>query len=178
MSRTRVLLLPGRGNSGPDHWQTYWEQAFPEFERVLQTNWETPDVRDWIRNLHEVIARDSRPAILVAHSLSCCLVAHWAAVHSGPIEAALLVAPSDVDAPTFPPGTTGFSPMPLQPLPFRSIVVASTNDERVSVERSRQFAAAWHAKYVLLGDRGHIGSAAKLGAWPEGMELLDRLRRE
>jgi predicted alpha/beta hydrolase family esterase len=178
MSRTRVLLLPGRGNSGPDHWQTYWEQANPGFERVLQTDWETPDVRDWIRNLHEAIARDSRPAILVAHSLSCCLVAHWATVHSGPVEAALLVAPSDVDAPTFPPGPTGFSPMPLQPLPFRSIVVASTDDERVSVERSRQFAVAWHAEYALLGNRGHIGSAAKLGAWPEGMELLDRLRRE
>ncbi len=69
MSRTRVLLLPGRGNSGPDHWQTYWEQAFPNFERVLQSNWETPDVSDWIRNLHEAIARDSRPAIFVAHSL-------------------------------------------------------------------------------------------------------------
>ncbi|HXZ96894.1 MAG TPA: alpha/beta fold hydrolase [Burkholderiales bacterium] len=176
MTRPRVLLLPGRGNSGPDHWQTYWERAFPEFERVIQSEWETPDVRDWIENLHEAITRDSRPSILVAHSLACCLVAHWAAVHSGPIKGALLVAPSDVDAPAFPPGPIGFSPVPLQPLPFRSIVVASTDDERVSVERSRQFATAWQAEYVLLGKRGHIGSAAKLGAWPEGMELLNRLR--
>jgi len=175
MSRPRILLLPGRGNSGPDHWQTYWEQANPGFERVLQSNWETPDARDWIKNLHETIMRENRSAILVAHSLACCLVAHWAAVYSGPVDGALLVAPSDVDAAAFPPGPVGFSPMPLQPLPFRSIVVASTNDERVSVERSRQFAAAWGADYVLLGARGHIGSAAKLGNWPEGMILLNRL---
>jgi len=31
MSDTRVLILPGRGGSGPDHWQTHWEAANPGF---------------------------------------------------------------------------------------------------------------------------------------------------
>jgi len=175
MTGPRVLLLPGRGDSGPDHWQTHWERTFPEFERVIQSEWETPDARDWVQNLHEAIIRENRPAILVAHSLACCLVAHWVAFHSGPVKGALLVAPSDVDSPTFSPGPVGFSPMPLQPLPFTSIVVASTDDERVSVSRSRQFAAAWRSEYVLLENRGHIGSAARLGSWPEGMKFLQKL---
>ena len=24
-----VLVLPGRQNSGPDHWHTHWQAAFP-----------------------------------------------------------------------------------------------------------------------------------------------------
>jgi predicted alpha/beta hydrolase family esterase len=176
MTNNRVLILPGLGNSGPDHWQTHWERAHPEFVRVTQENWDTPSADAWVERLHREIIASTTPAILIAHSLACCLVARWALTHSGPVVAALLVAPSDVEAPNYPTGTTGFAPMPLQPLPFRSLVVASTDDEYVPIARGKQFADAWQADYVLLGARGHIGSAAKLGMWPEGFTLLNKLR--
>jgi predicted alpha/beta hydrolase family esterase len=174
---SRVLILPGLGNSGPDHWQTHWERAHPEFVRVVQKDWNAPSADEWVGQLHREIIASSSPAILVAHSLACCLVARWALKHSGSVTAALLVAPSDIEAANYPAGPTGFSPMPLQPLPFRSLVVASADDEYVSVARSRQFADAWRADYVLLGARGHIGSAAKLGMWSEGLALLNKLRK-
>jgi predicted alpha/beta hydrolase family esterase len=176
MSESRVLILPGLGNSGADHWQTHWERAFPDLVRVDQDDWDTPSAEVWVEQLHREIMASTTPAILVAHSLACCLVARWALTHSGPVAAALLVAPSDVEAPNYPSGTTGFSPMPLQRLPFRSLVVASTDDEYVPIARGKQFADAWGAQYVLLGARGHIGSAAKLAMWPEGLELLNELR--
>lgn len=176
MSNDRVLLLPGLGNSGPDHWQTHWEGAFPDFVRVVQDDWDTPSAEAWVERLHREITASTTPAILVAHSLACCLVARWALMHSGPVAAAFLVAPSDVEAPNYPSGTTGFSPMPMQALPFKSLVVASTNDEYVPTARGRQFAEAWGAQYVSLGARGHIGSGAKLAMWPEGLALLNDLR--
>ncbi len=26
-----ILIQPGLNDSGPDHWHTHWEQAFPDF---------------------------------------------------------------------------------------------------------------------------------------------------
>ena len=88
------------------------------------------------------------------------------------------MAPSDVEAPNYPSGTAGFSPMPLRSLPFNSLVVASSDDEYVPLLRGKEFAESWGSEYVLVGDRGHIGSAAKLGMWPEGLALLNKLRAE
>ena len=178
MKKHRLLVLPGLGNSGPDHWQTHWERAFPEFVRVVQADWDTPSADVWVEQLHQNILSTTTPAILVAHSLACCLVARWALAHSGPVAAAFLVAPSDVEAPNYPSGTTGFSSMPLRSLPFNSLVVASSDDEYVPLLRGKEFAEAWGSEYVLVGDRGHIGSAAKLGMWPEGLALLNKLRAE
>ena len=112
----RVLLLPGLYNSGPEHWQTQWKAEYPEFVRLEQKDWETPDRRDWVETLQREIAAEASPVVLAAHSLSCCLVAHWAAAHAARqtnVRGALLVAPSDVEAPSYPSGTTGFAPMPL-----------------------------------------------------------------
>ena len=61
---------------------------------------------------------------------------------------------------------------------FHSLVVASSDDEYVPLLRGKAFAEAWGSEYVLVGDRGHIGSAAKLGMWPEGLALLNKLRAE
>jgi uncharacterized protein len=62
--------------------------------------------------------------------------------------------------------------MLLQSLPFPSMVLASRNDERVSFERAQTFAKAWGSYLVDVGALGHIGSAAKLGLWPQGLVWL------
>lgn len=173
---TRVLILPGRGNSGPAHWQSAWEAADASLVRVQQSEWDHPDRANWVASLDAAIHADDSPVVLVAHSLSVSLVAHWAAQHTGPVKAALLVAPSDVERDDYAPGTTGFAPIPLQPLPFRTIVVASDNDPRVTVERASAFADAWGAELKRAGAFGHLGSAENLGDWPFGKALLDELR--
>jgi len=177
----RVLILPGLYDSGPDHWQSHWEREHPGFVRVRQRDWETPDRAEWVATLEAAIASSPEPAVLVAHSTSCCLVAHWAAAHptSSPrVKGALLVAPSDVEAPSYPVGPTGFAPTPLAPLPFPSIVVASTDDVYVTVERAERFAAAWGSRFEVVGALGHLNSASGLGSWPQGLAWLEELLAE
>jgi predicted alpha/beta hydrolase family esterase len=94
------------------------------------------------------------------------------------VRGALLVAPSDLEAPLYPAGMDGFIPLPLDPLPFPTIVVASTNDEWVTLERATFFADEWGSRLVNVGDRGHVNSASALGSWPEGQELLRSLGGE
>jgi predicted alpha/beta hydrolase family esterase len=91
------------------------------------------------------------------------------------VRGALLVAPSDPEGPSYPLGPTGFAPMPLDRLPFRSIVVASTNDIYVTAERAREYAVAWGSELVDVGAAGHINAASGLADWPFGRVLLARL---
>src|SRR4051812_20431874 len=100
----RVLILPGLYDSGPQHWQSRWEAEHPGFVRVRQRDWETPDRAEWVATLAAAIEASPEPAVLVAHSLACCLVAHWAATHGheSRVKSALLVAPSDVEAASYP----------------------------------------------------------------------------
>jgi len=170
------LILPGLYNSGPAHWQSRWEAAHAGWRRVNQDDWERPRCADWVARLEDAILA-TPDAVLVAHSSSCALVAHWAGTGgSGRVRAALLVAPSDTEAASYPAGPTGFAPMPLARLPFPSVVVASTNDQYVTLERARTFADGWGSRLVTVGDAGHINGESGLGDWPEGLALLQELR--
>lgn len=171
-----VLILPGLYNSGPEHWQSYWERAHPDFQRVEQDDWETPRCADWIARLEDAVREAGPDAVLVAHSSSCALVVRWAETTELKVRGALLVAPSDTDAPSYPDGPEGFTPMPLNRLPFPSIVVASTDDPYVTLERAEEFARAWGSELVNIGPAGHVNSASGLGDWPVGFALLERLR--
>jgi predicted alpha/beta hydrolase family esterase len=175
MGSNFYFVLPGLHNSGPRHWQTRWEKLYG-FTRIHQRDWDTPDKDDWIHTINEVIAAfPPEKVVLIEHSLACCTVAHWAHRYGLGIRGALLVAPSDIEAPTYPPGTTGFDPMPLQPLPFPSIVVASSDDEYVNPDRSAWFAKKWGSSLADIGKKGHINSDSGLGDWPEGYKILQQL---
>jgi predicted alpha/beta hydrolase family esterase len=172
---TSVLIVPGYSGSGPEHWQSLWEQAHPEYRRVMQRDWEHPERDEWVSALDAAVAQAGHPVVLVAHSLGCLVVAHWAAQHQRPIQGALLVAPPDADDPDFAVDAGGFAPVPLAALPFRSIVVASTNDPYADLERVEFFARAWGSLCVCIGPSGHINTAAGFGPWPFGEELLAEL---
>jgi uncharacterized protein len=176
----RILIVPGYTNSGPEHWQTHWERANPNYVRVEQDSWDFPVRDDWVQRLDEAVRKEQSPAVIVAHSLGCATVAHWAAQNTdtAPVAAALLVAPADVERAGFPEEITGFSPLPLNPLPFRSVLVASEDDEYVSIERAAQFARAWGSTLINVGRRGHIGSAAALGDWLDGQAILNDMLRD
>jgi uncharacterized protein len=175
---TPVLILPGLYNSGPDHWQSRWEAAHTEFRRVMQDDWERPRCADWVARLDAAVLA-APDVVLVAHSSSCALVAHWAGTGgAGRVRGALLVAPSDTEAASYPVGPTGFAPMPLGRLPFPSVVVASTDDPYVTLERARMFAERCGSRLVTVGAAGHINSQSGLGGWPAGFALLQELRQE
>jgi predicted alpha/beta hydrolase family esterase len=69
----------------------------------------------------------------------------------------------------------GFDHFPPDPLPFPSIVVASTDDPYGSVEFAQSCAQAWGSRFVDAGARGHINADSGLGDWPEGYALLRQL---
>jgi predicted alpha/beta hydrolase family esterase len=173
-----VLMIPGYGGSGPEHWQSLWEQTHPEYRRVMQRDWFQPDRDEWVAALDAAIAQAPHPVVLVAHSLGCLVVAHWAVRHQRPIRGALLVAPPDADDPDFAVDAGGFAPVPLKPLPFASIVVASADDPYISLERADHFVSAWDSMYVPLETGGHINAAAGFGPWPLGEKLLALLCSE
>jgi len=176
MNPTPVLTLPGLGNSGPDHWQSLWEAADPAFRRVIQRDWNRPDPAEWLETLHRHVIACGAPPMLVAHSLGCALVAHYAKNLAHPIKSALLVSPSDVDSPAHTPNEArGFSPMPLARFSFPSIVIASTNDPYVALERAKFFAQSWSSRLVTIKEGGHLNAASGQGAWPEGRKLLNEL---
>ena len=112
---TTILILPGLGNSGDKHWQTFWHKKFENSIRLVQDNWDEPILEEWLERLKEEVAKLNSPTILVAHSLAVSLVMHWAQNNSNPnIIGALLVAPADVDSPDHAPACIrNFSPMPL-----------------------------------------------------------------
>jgi len=177
---TKTLILPGLSNSGPEHWQSRWEAMDSRCERVQQAEWDAPRCSDWMARLDAAVAASAEPVVLVGHSSSCALVAHWARSASpeqrARVRGALLVAPSDPDGPAYPAGPTGFSPVPLERLPFPSIVVISRDDIYVTPERAAEYATAWGSRVVDIGAAGHINSASGLGDWPAGRALLDELR--
>jgi hypothetical protein len=171
-----VLVLPGYQDSGPEHWQSLWERKHPGFHRVVQRDWEDPERDEWVAALDRAITAAGGPVVLVGHSLGSLTAVHWATRHRGPVRGALLVAPPDVERPDFFP-MPGFAPIPLAPLPFPSIVVASADDPFTTPERARHFAQAWGSELVELGQAGHVNTPAGFGPWPAGEALLDRLRR-
>jgi predicted alpha/beta hydrolase family esterase len=170
-----ILILPGLGSSGPQHWQTIWQNKF-NFTRVEQTDWDTPVCADWIATINnEVQKHNPATVILVGHSLACTTVAYWAQKFNVKIKGALLVGPSDTEADTYPPGTTGFKPVPLIKLPFRSILVASTNDYYVSLPRATRFAESWGSELINIGEAAHINAASGYGDWDAALQFLKKL---
>jgi predicted alpha/beta hydrolase family esterase len=173
MSPPPILILPGYGDSGPDHWQSHWERSDPAFRRVVQDDWLMPRLEDWLATLDRYVRECASSPVLAAHSLSCALVAHWASRSSAPVKGALLVAPADVDSPIHTPDEVrGFSPIPRVRLPFPTIVVASSDDVFVTSERAAALAQAWGSRLVMLPHAAHINADAGYGPWPQGRQLL------
>lgn len=170
-----VLILPGLWNSGPRHWQSLWHERNPHWRRAEHRDWTNPHCDEWVAELDAAIADCQGAPILVAHSLGCMLVAHWA-LSGSPLKVAgaFLVAPSDVEAASYPSDLNCWAPIPLQALPFPSLVVGSANDPFSSPERTRAFAAAWGSRLVEIGDAGHLNTDSGHGDWPDGLRLLEQ----
>lgn len=178
MSAPAVLVLPGYGDSGPDHWQSRWEAADARLRRVRQHDWLEPRVDDWLATLDREVSACATPPVLVAHSLGCALVAHWVWRSGRGVRGALLVAPVDVDAVAdVLSAVESFRPVPLVRLPFPSIVVASDDDVYTTRARAETFARAWGSRFVGMGRAGHINGESGYGEWPEGRALLAELVR-
>jgi predicted alpha/beta hydrolase family esterase len=173
--RCRVLLVPGIGNSGPEHWQSHWERQDGSYLRVQQSDWENPVCADWMETLEGAVQRTGPDVLIAAHSLGCLLVAHWLARTSCKVKGVFMVAVPDPNGRSFPAQALGFGPVPQGQFACPSLVVGSTDDPYGGPEFARQCARGWGSRFVSIGPAGHINAASGLGAWSEGHRLLEEL---
>ena len=183
MNKYTILIVPGYGDSGPEHWQGVWLKHFPNAIKVIQKEWIKVDREAWVRTLDTAIQSAKQPVILIGHSLGCSTIIDWAnskeskkSIHK--IKGALLVAPPDPDSKAFRAlKLKGFDTIPLHKLPFPTILVASANDPFLSIEKARYFADCLGSEFINIGEWGHMGEDSKLGEWKEGKNLIDKLLR-
>jgi predicted alpha/beta hydrolase family esterase len=172
----QYFTLPGYGNSPAQHWQTHFEQQLSNCRRINQKRWTGVTCEDWTSEIEKTLKDlDTSETILITHSLGGIALAHWAAKHPKQIKGAMIVAPPDIDNPYMDLSLQSFAPIPLLPLPFPSVVVASTNDLWTSMERYKFFAESWGSKLVSIGDAGHINVHSGYGRWDGGLEILKML---
>jgi len=167
-----IIILPGIGGSGPQHWQSRWQEQQPSMRRFRPDSWDQPELESWLSALDREIAASKRPPLLVAHSLGALLVAHWAKHAIAPVAGAFLVAIPDPDSPVFPREAPTFHHPPTAVLPFPSLIVASTDDPYGSTDYAHSCGRQWGARVVVAGALGHINVASGIGDWPWGKALF------
>ncbi|CDP50441.1 hypothetical protein [Devosia sp. DBB001] len=171
-----ILIVPGLGDSGPEHWQRRWGSRFSTGQVIEQQDWEHPKLEDWVSTIERSIIMATRPVILIAHSLGVPAVVHTAQrLKDTKVRGAFLVAPPDLDNPAAPKATAPFKDVPRDPLPFPSMLVASSDDPYCSLERAVEFATCWASDFHDAGPSGHINTASGHGPWPEGLLMFTRL---
>lgn len=172
---TQIFIAPGYGGSGEEHWQTYWEKEDSSFVRIEQKDWFQPSADEWAETIEAYVGQASGEVVVVAHSLACIALAHWAQKTRLTIKGALLVAPPDANDEKLRHVIHGFSPVPMAKIPFKSIVLASTNDPYNSIENAERFARSWGSDFINVGPKGHINAQSMLQNWPEGRVYLSKL---
>lgn len=168
----RVLIVPGWRDSDPGHWQTLWADRYANAVRVQQDNWLTPARAAWVSSITRTILEQPGPVVVAAHSLGSIAITHLPPEAQARIAGALLVAPADPERRSI---LSDFAPVPSRKLPYRSILVASSNDPFCPIRLSGAYARNWGSEFVRVPDAGHINVDSGHGAWPLGLALLQSL---
>lgn len=168
--RPRVLIVPGLHGSGAAHWQTWLQHQFADAVRVEQDDWRRADLHGWAERIRATV-RAERPArwIAVAHSFGCLALARYLGQGGAGIASALLVAPAD------PERFAIVDRLPLQPLGVRSVMIGSRSDPWMRLAKAQAWALLWAARFVDLGDAGHINVDSGFGPFPLARQHVDRM---
>ncbi|WP_284415633.1 alpha/beta hydrolase [Acidovorax sp. SUPP3334] len=167
-----VIIVPGWRDSGPGHWQSLWAERVPGAQRVVQDDWVTPSRLAWVSVLERLVLDAPHPVVLVAHSLGCITATHMGTQAAARVQGALLVAPADPERRAV---LSDFAPVPYAPLPYRNILVASSNDPYCPIRLAGAYARAWGSEFVRLPQAGHVNVESGHGEWPLGWALLHSL---
>jgi len=169
LSAFRVLVAPGLHGSGPAHWQSRWQRLYPQFERIEQDDWSTPDLPVWSARVDALRAQERQPTLIVAHSFGCLASVHSVARDPRGIAGLLLVAPAD------PHKFHVAELLPSVALPCPTIMLSSRNDPWMAIERAAVWGQRWGSEFHDVGELGHINADSGLGDWTEGQRQLQRL---
>lgn len=184
MSDSTILIVPGLRDHVPAHWQTLLAAKLPKVRTVPPLEHNKLSLTARVEAIQHALEAISGPVILVAHSAGVLMVVHWAARYQRPIKGALLAAPPDLNA-TWPDNyptpdslrANAWAPLPSGPLPFPSILAASTDDYLASFAAATAMAEQWGSELVNLGAVGHLNPASGFGEWPQAQTFINSLER-
>lgn len=170
-----LVIVPGWRDSGQGHWQTLWADQWPGAVRVRQDDWISPTRTAWVSAIGRTILDQHGPVVVAAHSLGCIASVHLPSEVARRIHGALLVAPADPERRSV---LADFAPVPYQPLPYPSIVVASANDPYCPIRTASAYARSWGSTFIRLQHAGHINVESGYGPWPLGWALAQSLAQQ
>jgi uncharacterized protein len=168
---TDILIIPGYQGSGPEHWQTRWAEKIGTGRLLALPDPETPRRDAWVEAILTAIGKARRPVVLVAHSLGVHAVVQAAPrIDPSKVRGAFLVSPpSETAILAIEAIDMKFAPAPRDPLPFPSVLIASSNDPYCPILDAEEWAYAWGSAFTNAGDSGHINTESGYGPWPEGL---------
>ena len=183
-----ILIVPGHGGSGPDHWQSRWERQLSTARRVHQPNWDAPDLAAWAERIVATAEGATRPVVVVAHGLGVHAVARAADALEGRDRR----PPSphrrapDLEDASRPPDANlaGLRRADAAPAPSRALVVASRTDPWCELRppqrrRSPRPGARPSRRRRANGrTRSNSGALGPNGPWPEGHDALRRFLKK
>lgn len=175
-----ILIHPGLFGGSDDHWYARWADRLATARRVEQDDWSEPDRESWISCLTAAVDRAERPVILIGHSLGVLTIVHAAPeLPADKVRGAFLVAPPHLETHIGAfPQTRSFLPVPREPLPFPSFLIASRTDPYSDFQMADDLGAAWGSAVYDAGDCGHINDDSGHGPWPEGLLMFARLLKQ
>ncbi|MBV1706911.1 MAG: alpha/beta hydrolase [Hyphomicrobiales bacterium] len=169
ISETRIILVPGEGEAGANHWLSRWQTRLATARRLQPLAHGASALAHDVAALRKAVQEEGAlPVVLVCHAAGCHVALH--AVHDFPqgrVRGAFLVAPPLVHGPQA--RAAGMPPVPHGQLPFPSVLVASRNDPAADYARSEALAGALGASFVDAGEAGGLDDASGFGPWPEGL---------
>ncbi len=179
MPAPTVVFVPGLREHVPDHWQTLLQARLPGSVCVPRLGKGVISCKAWVEAIDKTLASVASPTVLVGHSAGVIMIAHWTRLFPRPVRGAILATPPDLDRELhagYPSKQTladnGWMPIPREPLPFESVLVASTNDPLCTLERAADLAMGWDARFESAGAVGHLNPASGFGEWPQAAEFL------
>jgi len=146
---TGVIIVPGLGNSGAQHWQTQWQQRLPNAARIVLSQWQQPDLQSWV-DATITAANRFDDSYIVAHSFGCLATVVALQELRDRVRGVLLVAPADPDK--FKLAEI----LPHSTLPVLGVVVGSLSDPWLTWRKAQLWAQRWELPIFCAGDAGHI----------------------
>lgn len=183
MVKPNVLIVPGYKGSGQAHWQT-WIESHTNSRRVEQ-DWDNPILARWSDNVRDAIDDSVGSIWIVAHSFGCLATLAAAIDRPDRVAGVMLVAPADPerftvsgvrDQSDWHPVESIRALIPVQNLPFPSLVVGSDDDPWMKLTTVQLWSECWGSRLLILRSAGHINVASGFGPWPLGLSLFRELQ--